>query len=344
MKVLVDQASLANFLRTTVPEFEGRFEIARIGEGQSCLTFSVTGEDWEIVLRRPPRGELAPGAHDVGREFRVLEAVWKNGGVPVARPIVFCGDTDVIGAPFYLMERVDGVVIRDHLPPQFDDDASRRGIGEELVDVLADLHSIDVESAGLSGLGKPGPFLERHLRRIMELSEQTRTRKIPAQEDLSDWLNEHRPDDRPSHLIHGDFKLDNVIFGPSAPPRVAALIDWEIATIADPLVDLGWLLYFWYEDETEFDIKLPVASVMTEPGFMNRHEMLELYVERTGAETPNIRWYVVLAGWKISIIMESSYRRYLAGDADHESFAALEHDVVALAERAQRFAHDELSL
>jgi aminoglycoside phosphotransferase (APT) family kinase protein len=339
----VDPAAVAAFLAANVPELDGPFTVARLGEGQSCLTYLLSGAGWEVVLRRPPRGELPRGAYDVVREHRVLSALTDAGtGVPVPRPLALCEDTDVLGAPFYLMERVHGQTVRTTLPPALAGRPDRRRMGEALVDVLVALRAIDVGAVGLEGHGRPDGYLARQLRRMGEQREAVRGRALPELDALGAWLADHVPDSPAPALLHGDLKLDNVILAPASPARVAAVIDWELSTLGDPLADLGWLLYFWRE-EGEEPFAIPVANVTHMPGFPRRAELRRRYEELTGAPVPDARWYAALGGWKIAVIMETSYLRFRAGVADHPTFAALEEGVGHLARRALAFAEGALT-
>jgi aminoglycoside phosphotransferase (APT) family kinase protein len=350
--VTIDEATLAaldpdrlrRFLAERLPDFAGAFDVERLGEGQSCLTFLVRGDGWEVVLRRPPRGELPPTAFDVTREYRVMSALVHAGaGVPVPRPLAMCEDPAVIGGPFYLMERVDGVVVRDRVPPALSSLDDRARMGDQMLDTLLDLHAVDWQGAGLGDFGKPQGYLERQLRRMSQLWALAKFREIPEIEDVGSWLAAHLPAQSPAAIVHGDFKLDNVMFAPASPAELVAVVDWEMSTIGDPLADLGWLLYFWL-DRGDAALGLRVASVTHLDGFPRRNQVLETYGARSKRSIEDIRWYVALAGWKIAVIMEGSYRRFLAGITDHADFVRLEEAVPTLARRALQAATGELSL
>jgi aminoglycoside phosphotransferase (APT) family kinase protein len=332
---LVPVDALATFLAREVPSFGGPFEVSRIGEGQSCLTFLVKGEDWKVVLRRPPRGDLPPSAFDVTREYRVMRALHDHDApVPVATPIALCEDKDVIGAPFYLMEALDGVVVRTEIPDVLMPVEERARMSSELLDTLVALHAVDFEAIGLEKFGKPQGYLDRQLRRMTQLWELARFRELPDIEFVGKWLAENVPTEQGCAIVHGDYKLDNVIFAPEAPANLIAVVDWEMSTLGDPLADLGWLLYFW-RDPGDEQFGLTVTSVTDQDGFPRRRDLLQSYAAKTGARVEDIAWYVALGGWKIAIIMEGSYRRFLGGIGDHPMFAQLEHFVPALAARAR---------
>jgi aminoglycoside phosphotransferase (APT) family kinase protein len=312
----------------------GTPEVERIGEGQANLTFLLTGNGWRAVLRRPPRGDLPPTAFDVTREYRVMRALADHSApVPVPRPLALCEDRSVIGVPFYLMEQVDGFVVRGEMPDELSSLEDRRLMSEQLVDTLVALQAVDWRAVGLEGFGKPDGYLARQIRRMRQLWELARFREIPDLEAIGAWLEENIPAGGDATIVHGDYKLDNVIFAPQSPARIVALVDWEMSTLGDPLADLGWLLYFWRDpgDET---FRLTVGQVMDQEGFMRRPDLLARYAEKRRVPLDRIAWYVALAGWKIAIIMEGSYKRFLAGVGDHPAFAQLEEGVPALARRA----------
>ena len=345
---LVDPQALEAFLSEAVPG-DGELVVQRHQAGHSNETFFVArgGERW--VLRRPPNGAFLPSAHDVGREHRVMTGL---AGTPVRVPrtILMCEDEAVIGAPFYLMERVDGVVIRDELPDWLDE-PQRAAVGWELVDGLVELHSVEPESCGLGGFGRPTGYLERQLRRWKGQMELTLpfTRPLPDLESIGRWLEEHRPEGGDTTLVHGDYKLDNVVFADGPPPRLIAILDWEMSTLGDPLADLGWMVSFWRErgeDEPaaasagakQHDLFSRTSQVTALPGFQSRAELVERYASQTGRDVSDLRWYTVLAVWKLAILLEGSYARHLAGMTDDPFFAEMEHGVPALAAKALEVA------
>ena len=328
---LVPHRGVARFLDEAFGPAGGDVVVERLGEGHSNLTFLVRrGEDaW--VLRRPPRGDILPGTHEMSREFAVMKAIAEAGmAVPVPRPIALCDDDRYLGAPFYLMSYVEGVVVRGAYPPELDEPTHRREAGFELVDKLADIHAIDWRAIGLESLArKPEQFLARNLRRMQELYDAVKHRDVPEIEEAGAWLHEHAPEQREVSLTHGDYKLDNVILGRRPPARIAAVVDWEISTIGDPLVDLGWLLYFSPDDGETSVAPMPAAD-----GYPTRAEAANRYAQRTGRPLDDLRFYTAFAGWKIAIIMEGSNFRFKQGMADDDMFSALDVGVPALAKRA----------
>jgi aminoglycoside phosphotransferase (APT) family kinase protein len=331
---LVPAEGLRRYLDENVGPSEAVPEVLRLGEGHSNLTFLVRRGSDEWVLRRPPRGQIQAGTHEMDREFKVMSAIASSGmKVPVPRPIALCESDDYIGAPFYLMSYIEGVVVRGAIPEVFDAGEHRRRIGEELVDKLADIHSLDWKAIGLGELSrKPEEFLQRNLGRMQQLYDGIRHRDVPEIDEAGDWLRENAPEQKDTCLTHGDYKLDNVMLSPSAPPSIVAVVDWEISTIGDPLVDLGWLLYFTPTGDQDRGPSL--AGGPSGEGFMTRAEMATRYAERTGRSIDDLRFYGAFAGWKIAIIMEGSNHRFKQGMADDSTFSALDAVVPALAQRA----------
>jgi aminoglycoside phosphotransferase (APT) family kinase protein len=323
---------------------DGRIEISRLGEGHSNLTFLVRRGSDEWVLRRPPRGDILPGTHEMHREFNVMDALARSGSsVPVPRPIALCNDDAYIGAPFYLMEHVEGVVIRGAIPQPFDTPQHRRTLGEELVDRLADIHLVDWRAIGLESMArKPEEFLARNIKRMQQLYDAVRHRDVSEIDEVGAWLNEHMPQQRDVSLTHGDYKLDNVMFRPDE-PRIAAVVDWEISTIGDPLVDLGWMLYFSPEGASADGVpEVGVGGIGS--GYPTRSELARRYAARTGRPIDDLRFYCAMAGWKIAIIMEGSNLRFKQGDSDDSMFAALDAGVPALAKRSLEIISGEASV
>ncbi|MDQ3940891.1 MAG: phosphotransferase family protein [Actinomycetota bacterium] len=333
---LVDELALAHYLDDHLPG-SGDLVVERHQAGHSNETFFISRGDRRLVLRRPPRGAFLPSAHDVGREYRVLSALAET-SVRVPRTLLMSEDESVIGAQFYVMERVDGTVIRDDLPEVFDEPV-RPKLGTELVDALVELHAVDPASCGLETFGKATGYLERQLRRWKGQMELTlpHTRPLPDLEAVGAWLTESLPTSPPTTIVHGDYKLDNVMFrgDGSDPAELVAILDWEMSTLGDPLADLGWMTSFWRErgDDTD-DVFARTTRVTELPGFGSRHDLIDCYAHATGRDVTNLGWYQVLAIWKLAILLEGSYARHLAGMTDDPFFAEMEQGVPALARRA----------
>ena len=332
---LVPAGPLGEFLDGCGVEGKGETPaVAKIGEGRSNLTFRISrgGQSW--VLRRPPMGDLPETAHDMMREHRVLAALAET-PVRAPRPLAACPDTSVIGVPFYLMEVVDGLVIRGAAPEQFGV-AHRGAIGTEMVDALAELHLVDPDAIGLGDLGRPQGYTARQVARWSKQWGVMSTRPLPDVEAVRTWLEEHVPQESPSAIVHGDYKLDNVVFATDAPPRLLAIFDWEMATLGDPLADLGYLMLFWPEAGEENIGGLPQPTQAE--GFAPRSELIARYEQRTGFAMSDLNFYRTLALWKLAILTEGLYKRYLAGKADSDWFAILETAVPQMAAKAREWS------
>jgi aminoglycoside phosphotransferase (APT) family kinase protein len=328
---IVDPRKLTAFLNA---KLGGNHEttVEKHVAGFSNETFFVYRDGKEYVLRRPPRGPVLPTAHDVAREHRFLNALYGT-KARVPRPVVLCEDLDVIGAPFYLMERMRGHVIRAEVPAPFDSPEDRHRIGLEMVDALAELHSVDWQAAGLTG--KSEGFLDRQLHRWRSQAELTvgKVRDLPDLHAVSTWLAENKPESGPPTVVHGDYKLDNVMYAEKAPVQLIAIFDWEMATLGDPLADLGWLMHTWGKpDLFEEGEELPVTA---QPGFATRQELADRYGEKTGREMKNFQFYHVMALWKMAIILEGLYVGYRNGTASNPAAAEFEIRVPRLVRRAQ---------
>jgi aminoglycoside phosphotransferase (APT) family kinase protein len=335
IEALVPTGPLGAFLDEHVDDGRGRpLTVTKIGEGKSNLTFRVERGEHAWVLRRPPMGDLPETAHDMLREHRVLAALAPT-PVRTPRPLVACEDPEVIGVPFYLMEVVDGVVIRDELPAAFAE-GDRLGLGWEMVDALAELHTLDYAAAGLADLGRPEGYTARQVARWTRQWEFMATRELPDVEAVRDWLEANLPTGSPQAVVHGDYKMDNVVFAAGPPARLEAILDWEMATLGDPLADLGYLLVFWPERGEDNVRMLPQPTQL--PGFPSRAQLVERYEERTGFSMTDVTFYRTLALWKLAILSEGLYKRYLAGKADSEWFAVLEQTVPAMVRQAREWA------
>lgn len=312
---------------------DGEPEIQPVGDGHSNVTYLVTRGGAEFVVRRPPRGPLPPSAHDVLREARVLRGL--EGRARVPKVLAVCDDEAVIGSPFYVMEKVEGLVVTTEVPNELDSVADRRRMGEELVDALVEVHAVDWRAAGLEGFGKPTGYLERQLKRFLGLWEINRTRDIPAVESVGRWLAETMPQSAPATVVHGDYRLGNTMFAPDAPARLVAIFDWEMSTIGDPKADLGYLCTLWTDRDDPPAGMFELTGVTREPGFLTRDELVARYEERSGRAMSDIRWYQTLALWKSIVFMEGNYKRAMAGATDDPFLKRFGDGVVELAARAE---------
>ncbi|HEV3128066.1 MAG TPA: phosphotransferase family protein [Solirubrobacteraceae bacterium] len=321
---------LAEFLKAHGLEAPADLDATPIGEGHSNVTFMLsTG----VVLRRPPRGPLPPSAHDVLREARLLRAL-ESTPVRVPRVLAVGDDESAIGAPFYVMERVVGEVITDAMPPALDNPTERDRIADQLIEALVELHAVDWTAIGLEGFGKPSGYLERQLRRFNGLWEINRTRELPLVEEVGSWLAANLPESPPATIVHGDYRLGNTMFGSQAPARLVAIFDWEMATIGDPLADLGYMVMHWTQPDDP-NSKFNLHTVTRLEGFPSREELIRRYEERSGRSMQALNWYVTLALWKAIVFMEGNYKRAVSGSTDDPYLKAFGDGVIEIAERAK---------
>jgi aminoglycoside phosphotransferase (APT) family kinase protein len=322
-----------------IPGLDARHEpsVAQFPGGHSNLTYLLRFGDAEIVVRRPPFGPVAPTAHDMAREFRWLSAMHRV--FPLApRPYLLCDDTAVIGSVFYAMERRRGIVVRAEEPPQLASADARRRASAALIDTLADLHAIDVAANGLRTLGKPAGFVERQVRGWSDRWVRSQTAPLADMDALSQWLRDHLPaDPAPPSVVHGDFKLDNVMLDAGDVGRIVAVFDWEMSALGDPLVDLGILLTYW-EPTAPPEQRDALTTVTDRPGYLTREELLARYASRSGRDIGNIRYYEIFAVFKIAVVIQQIYFRYVQGQTADARFASFGARVDYLARHAAHLA------
>jgi aminoglycoside phosphotransferase (APT) family kinase protein len=311
----------------------GEPQITAIGDGHSNATYRFERGGARFVLRRPPRPPIPPSANDMLREARVLRAL--EGRARVPRVLAVCEDASILGAPFYVMDEVGGDVVTTAMPAELDTPAQRRRAGEELIDALVEIHGVDWRAAGLEGFGRPDGYLERQLRRFLGLWDHNKTREIPAVESVAGWLKANLPPSPPATVVHGDYRLGNVMLEPEPPARVCAVLDWEMSTIGDPLADLGYLCTLWVERDDPSLGKFEMSSVTRAEGWPTRAELLARYEERSGRSMTDIRWYRTLALWKSIVFMEGNVKRASSGMSDDPYLKAFGDGVIQLAERAE---------
>jgi aminoglycoside phosphotransferase (APT) family kinase protein len=344
---LVDEGALRAYLEERLGPVES-FAVERHAEGHSNETLFVTHGDRELVVRRPPAGETAETAHDVLREYTVVDAL-QDTAVPVPPTVLACEDESVVGSEFYVMDRLDGVVVRDEEPGRFADPDARRALSEDLVDTLAAIHTVDPAAVGLSEFGHPEGFTGRQVRRWSEqftwaFDTTAEEREVPAVYEVMEWLTDNAPTEHPHTLVHGDYKLDNVMYAPEA-PELVGVFDWEMATLGDPLTDLGWLLSYWRDDGDPEPAAPRFTRRFTErPGYPDRAELVDRWESATGIEARNLRFYRVLAVYKLAALGEMFFARYLQGNSADPLYPAMEETVPALAERALEIADGERPL
>jgi aminoglycoside phosphotransferase (APT) family kinase protein len=328
----LDLERLAPWFAEHVPGATGApLHAELIAGGRSNLTYTVADGSRTWVLRRPPLGHVVATAHDMAREFRVIAALAST-DVPVPRVDAMCDDTDVNGAPFYVMERVDGRILRtpDDMAGLTPEDARR--CSHELIDVLARLHSVDYESVGLGDFGRPDGFLARNVARWGKQWQANKTRELPQIDDLAARLERALPASGPPAIVHGDYRLDNTMLAPDDAGRIVAVLDWEMSTLGDPLTDLALLLVYWGGDNGP--AVGSSAGIDSVEGFISKDEIVARYAEQSGRSIEHLDFYVVFANYKLAVILEGINARFLMGKTLGEGFTEMGEMVVALAERA----------
>jgi aminoglycoside phosphotransferase (APT) family kinase protein len=320
----LDAAALAVWLKSRLPGVEGPIAVEQFPGGHSNLTYLLRFGDRELVLRRPPFGSKVKTAHDMGREHKVLSRLYAV--YPKApRALVHCDDPSVIGAPFYIMERVRGIVLRHQRPPAGIElpPARMRAISEAAVDGLAELHGLDYRAAGLEDLGHPEGYVARQVAGWTQRWQGSRTDDVPDLDRAASWLAAHQPAESGAALIHNDYKYDNLVLHPAELARIVAVLDWEMATVGDPLMDLGTSLAFWVDPDDAPEQRLMPAGPTTLPGNLSRAEIVERYAARSGRDVSNVLFYYVYGLFKIAVIVQQIYYRYKAGLTRDERFAAM---------------------
>jgi aminoglycoside phosphotransferase (APT) family kinase protein len=308
--------------------------VTLIAGGKSNLTYRVSSAAGDVILRRPPLGHVLPTAHDMNREYTAMAALEPT-AVPVPKMLHLNREPDLLGQPFYVMQAVDGYVCRDSLPAGYADrPEQRRAIGEGLVRVLGDLHNVDPAAVGLAEFGRPAGYLARQVARWTKQWEATRIEGIDSLDRLASELAASVPASQRATIVHGDYRLDNTILDPSTPGRVAAVLDWEMSTLGDPLADLGILLVYWQQadDATERDLGFVVQAATVLDGFPNRSEVAALYADRSGLDLSELHWYVSFAFWKLAVVCAGIVARVRFGAMVGEGFDGIEERIPALVE------------
>jgi aminoglycoside phosphotransferase (APT) family kinase protein len=334
----LDLAKLEPFLRVHFPDESGDLVVRQYPSGHSNLTYSVQLGSREMVLRRPPFGSKVKTAHDMGREFRVLSKLHAH-YPPAPHVLLFCDDLSVLGAPFYLMEPIHGVILRSDVPAGFDfsPEVARR-VSESFLDNLALLHGLDYNQIGLADLGKPQGYLERQVRGWIERYHGSKTHDIPEVETISNWIQQHMPASSAATLIHNDYKYDNVVLDPSDLTRIIGVLDWEMCTIGDPLADLGSALAYWIDSSDPPEILETRWGPTTYPGSLTRAQLVQRYAEKTGRDVSDVAFYLVFARFKIVVIVQQIYYRYHQGLTHDERFATMPQRINLLLRAALRTA------
>ncbi len=333
----LDASKLEAYLRQALPELVGPLAISQFPNGYSNLTYLVRVGERELVLRRPPFGAKIKTAHDMGREYRIL-AHLISAYPKVPRPLAYCDDVTVLGAPFYLMERVPGIILRTKPPAGLDlPPAQMRRIAESFIDNLAEIHAVDYLAAGLGELGRPEGYVTRQVEGWIKRYQNARTDDLPELDRTARWLVEHQPAGAggltprgghaasPGCLIHNDYKYDNLVLDPQAVSQIKAVLDWEMATIGDPLMDLGSTLGYWVDADDPEDWQRQSFGLTTRPGNLNREELVERYSAKSRRPVSDPVFYYAYGLFKIAVIVQQIYARYQQGMTRDPRFAGLIH-------------------
>jgi len=333
-----DEARLAEYLRGKLPGTERPLVVRQFGGGAANLTYLLDYGTQVYVLRRPPLGPVAKSAHDMSREYKVLSALHQ--AFPYApRAYLYCGDPDIIGADFFVMERRYGVVVRRALPDLYKRlaDAPRR-MSLALIDALADLHAVDYAAIGLGDLGRPSGFVERQIEGWHKRWQAAKTEDMAEMEAVYQWLKDHTPSSTSVSLVHNDYKLDNVMLAAEDPGRIVAIFDWDMCTLGDPLCDLGALLAYWTEPSDPAYLQSISMMPTGDARYPARAELVERYAGRSGRPINDIGFYHTLGLFRLTVILAQIYIRYLRGQTHDQRFAAFGPTIALLAKAAQAVA------
>ena len=334
----IDTSRLEPYLRERLPKTDGPLEVSQFGGGHANLTYLLAFGPDEYVLRRPPMGPVAPSAHDMKREHRVQSALYKAFAL-APRSFLYCDDPDIIGADFHVSERRSGFVIRGEMPERFaDDPALNQRIGSMLIDTLADLHSVDPTAVGLEGLGKPDGFVKRQLDGWTKRWHAAKDKDLPDIDQVLPWLQENLPSSKYVTLLHNDFKLDNVLLSTDDPAKPTAVLDWDMCTLGDPLMDLGHMLNYWTDRTDGPEWRSNMTMPTWRDGFPTRTEVVARYADKTGFDVSAINWYFVFGSFKLAVILQQIYIRYLRGQTKDKRFSRFDERVAGLAQRGAHFS------
>ncbi|MDY0161837.1 phosphotransferase family protein [Desulfobotulus sp.] len=324
----LDLERLSAYLRKTISGMDGEIRVHQFPSGFSNLTYLLKSGDREMVLRRPPFGKKAKTAHDMGREYRILSSLRPI--FPLCpEPLCFCEDPAIMGCDFYVMERIPGIILRKELPQglSLSPEQARR-LCENLVTVHADLHSLDIQAAGLENFGKPEGYVRRQVEGWSKRFRDARTPDVPDFETIMEWLARKQPEDtKKPGIIHNDFKFDNVVLDPRDPTRIIGVLDWEMATIGDPLMDLGASMAYWINETDSENLKLTRLMPTTLPGMMSREEVVAKYAEKTGRNVKGFDFYYAFGLFRLAVIAQQIYYRFYHGQTQDPRFGFLVYAV-----------------
>jgi aminoglycoside phosphotransferase (APT) family kinase protein len=331
----LDSIKLQDYLRDKVPGFDLEISIKQFSGGYSNLTYSIQAGNHEYVLRRPPFGANIKSAHDMEREFTVLTKLHEAGFTKVPDAVHLCIDENVMGVKFYLMKRVEGVILRNRLPKDIEvGEETFRSLSKATIDQLAKLHQIDIHSSGLDALGKPDGYVQRQVKGWIKRYSNSQTDDITSMNEVAEWMQKNIPTTTSTSFIHNDFKYDNLVLNPNDLTDIVAILDWEMATVGDPLMDLGTTLAYWAEASDPDALKPFNLTWM--PGNFTRKEVVEYYQQQSGIPIDNIVFYYAFGAFKVGVICQQIYYRYKQGLTKDPRFASLIYVIKACGENARR--------
>lgn len=333
----LDTKKIGEFLKEKLPELKGEIKLHQFHSGYSNLTYLISIGDTDLVLRRPPFGKKAKTAHDMGREFRILTEL--RPFFPYApEALLYCDDPAVMDEPFYVMRRLNGIILRADLPKDFPlDEAGIGKLSQRWIGVLSELHNLDYKKTGLSDLGNPAGYVSRQVKGWSERYRNARTPDVPDYEAVMAWLAKEMPadHDKPA-LIHNDYKFDNVVLDPKDPTKITGVLDWEMTTIGDPLLDLGSSLGYWVENGDSEEMKMIHTLPTLAPGMWTRKEVVKHYSEMTGTNIDNFAWYYCFGLFRLAVIAQQIYYRFYHGQTQDKRFGLLGFAVGVLEKMADK--------
>jgi aminoglycoside phosphotransferase (APT) family kinase protein len=327
-------AQLHAYLKEHLEDSDGPLTVEQFPHGHSNLTYLLRLGSRELVLRRPPFGNQVKTAHDMGREYRVLSRLCEVFAA-APRPYLYCEDESVLGSPFYVMQRRQGRILRKASPRDMvlDPEMARR-LSTALIDNLAALHSLDYQAAGLGALGKPQGYVQRQVAGWTDRYAKAQTEELPALDRIARWLGEHVPPESGAAVVHNDYKYDNIVFAADDPARIVAVLDWEMATIGDPLMDLGTTLGYWVESGDPAALRRAAVGPTALPGSLTRRELVDRYQQQSGRAVANALFYYCFGLFKIAVILQQIYARYVRGHTQDARFAQLNQVVAVMSQQA----------
>lgn len=332
----LDVAAIDRFMKAAVPGLEGKPDIHQYPGGASNLTYQVDYGEQSYVLRRPPFGHIAKSAHDMLREARVMKAL-RPVYPYVPNIVAICDDQEVLGCDFYVMERFKGIILRQDFPKELHlSPEETRRLCLNVIDKLVDLHKVDYPSAGLQDIGKGAGYVKRQIEGWSDRFRKSRTDDVGDFEQVMRWLHDKMPEDRAICVIHNDFRFDNVVLNPDNPFEVIGVLDWEMATLGDPLMDLGNSLAYWIEADDEGPFQMMRRQPTHRPGMLKRREVVDYYAEQSGFQVDNFDFYEIYGLFRLAVIIQQIYYRYYHGQTKDKRFAGFGHASKYLEMRCQR--------